>query len=394
MATTDRIGDEKAMTHPPAPAGPVAAGPPVQRSAHGDGPFASSYAEARGHFLAAAAASGLPVESWTHPLAGRDGETLAMDVVVDGNPQARDLLILSSGCHGVEGYCGSGVQVDALQDTAARATAADRDVTVLHIHALNPYGFSHLRRTTHENIDLNRNFQDFGKPLPLNEGYGMLHPLLIPPSWPPDAENTAQIQAAITALSLPRYQAAITRGQHAFADGLFYGGVAPAWSNRILRQVLRRHAAAARRIAWIDLHSGLGPSGVGERIFACRDDSSALARARAWWGTDVTSIYDGSSASAFLTGLMWQAAYDECPDAEYTGIALEYGTVPITEVLHALRGDQWLANHPEAPVALAESIKRQLFAAFQVDSVEWRAAVLRQAREATRQAIDGLVGSR
>ena len=25
---------------------------------------------------------------------------------------------------------------------------------------------------------------------------------------------------------------------------------------------------------------------------------------------------------------MWLAAYEECPQAEYTGIALEYGTVP------------------------------------------------------------------
>ncbi len=26
---------------------------------------------------------------------------------------------------------------------------------------------------------------------------------------------------------------------------------------------------------------------------------------------------------------MWDSVYEECPQAEYTGIALEYGTVPI-----------------------------------------------------------------
>jgi len=29
---------------------------------------------------------------------------------------------------------------------------------------------------------------------------------------------------------------------------------------------------------------------------------------------------------SLLTGLMWTAAYQEAPQAEYTGIALEYGT--------------------------------------------------------------------
>ena len=49
--------------------------------------------------------------------------------------------------------------------------------------------------------------------------------------------------------------------------------------------VLRQHAAPLPPAGWIDLHSGLGESGVGERIFACRDDDGAKHRAKAWWGT-------------------------------------------------------------------------------------------------------------
>jgi len=200
-------------------------------------------------------------------------------------------------------------------------------VAVLYIHALNPYGFSHIRRVTHENVDLNRNFQDFAQPLPTNEAYRALHSLLLPPDWPPGHENLAATQKFISEKGMTAFQAAVTRGQHEFADGLFFGGTAPTWSNTTLRHVLRTHGRQAARIAWIDIHTGLGPSGVGERIFACKDDSTALARARQWWGgggtTPVTSIYDGSSSSALLTGLMSMAVYDECPHAEYTGIAME-----------------------------------------------------------------------
>ena len=69
--------------------------------------FAQSYAEARGKFIAAAEAAGLDVESHPHPMLGRDGETLAMDVVRDGARDAQSLLLISSACHGVEGFCGS-----------------------------------------------------------------------------------------------------------------------------------------------------------------------------------------------------------------------------------------------------------------------------------------------
>ncbi len=359
--------------------------------------FAVSYARARVQFLEGAAAAGMSITSHNHPLPGRDGEVLAMDVALDGAPDAERLLVISSACHGAEGYCGSGVQVFATHDAEWRAKARAAGVAVLYIHALNPHGFSWVRRVTHENVDLNRNFQDFAHPLPVNLPYAELHPLLLPETWPPAPDNEAAIARFIAEHGIDQYQAAVSQGQHAFADGLFYGGKEPTWSNNTLRQVLRTHGTRARHIAWIDLHTGLGPSGLGERIFAGEDDASALARARAWWGSDgqtpVTSIYDGSSTSARLTGLMWGAMPQECPQATYTGIAMEYGTVPITEVVNALRADHWLHTHAQAPEPLRLAIKQQMLATFYVDTDEWRAQIITQARQAMFQAVDGLASS-
>lgn len=352
--------------------------------------FSQSYAQARERFLSAAEAAGLDVESHTHPLLGRDGETLALDVVFEGARDARSLLVLSSGCHGVEGFCGSGVQHALLRDGAWHRLLRDSGVAVLYLHALNPWGFSWWRRTTQENVDLNRNFHDFSQPLPANPGYDEIAALLVPPSWPPAPETAAALQRHIAAHGLRAYQQAVTSGQHDHPEGLFYGGRNPTWSNVTLRHVLQEQARHCARLGWIDFHTGLGPSGVGERIFACRDDDAALQRARSWWGNGITSIYDGSSASALLTGLMWMAAYEECPQAEYTGIALEYGTVPVTEVLDALRADQWLENHPEAGSAQRDAIKRQVRDAFYTDTDAWKQAVLAQGFEAARQAVAGL----
>ncbi len=363
--------------------------------------FSSSYAQARVKFLEAAATAGVNVQSHTHPLKGRDGEDLAMDVARDGPADAQNLLIISSACHGVEGYCGSGVQVHALHDAEWLEKARASSTAVLYVHALNPYGFSHIRRTTHENVDLNRNFQDFSQPLPDNPAYRALHDLILPEHWPPDAANQAAIANFIATKGQSAYQSAITQGQHEFADGLFYGGNSPTWSNQTVHNVLRQHTSQAKRIAWIDLHTGLGASGVGERIWAGRDDDAAVARARDWWGggqngnaaTPITSIYDGSSTSAFLTGLMWHSIYQEAPQAEYTGIALEYGTVPVFDVVEALRAEHWLNNHPEAPAGLAQQIKAHMLTAFYTDTDLWRGQIISQARQAMFQAVDGLLKS-
>jgi hypothetical protein len=375
--------------------------------------FSSSYAQARVKFLEAAATAGLAITSFAHPLKGKDGEDLAMDVALDGSPDAKEVLIVSSACHGVEGYCGSGVQVFALNDQEWREKAKAAGVAVLYIHALNPYGFSHIRRVTNENVDLNRNFQDFSKALPAttdNPGYASLHDLLLPKEWPPTPENIAACADWMSARSqkdsknpdeasgLRAFQQAVTRGQYTHANGLFYGGNAPTWSNLTLRKVLRQYAQKCEKLAWIDLHTGLGPNGYGERIFACKDDAAAYARASRWWGnagnpsgeTPVTSIYNGSSASAFLTGLMWISVYEEAPQAEYTAIAMEYGTQPVNEVLGALRADHWLANHPEASPELAKQIKQQLMDAFYTDTDVWKGQIVSQARQSMFQAVDGL----
>ena len=370
----------------PRPASPPRAGDESTGAARH---FAQSYAEARDKFFSAARSCGLGVETHVHPLPGRDGEMLAMDVARDGPMNANAVLVVSSACHGVEGFCGSGVQVALLRDANWHRAAEDAGVAVLYIHGLNPHGFSWWRRTTHENVDLNRNFRDFTAPPPANDRYDEIAAALVPSTWPADAATVAALDRFVAEHGERALQQAISGGQYGHPDGLFYGGAEPTWSHATLRQVLRKHAGRCQRLAWIDFHTGLGPSGHGERIFACRDDATAYARAKAWWG-DVTSIYDGSSTSTVVTGFMTLVAYEECAQAEYTAIALEYGTLPQAEVMLALRADQWLQNHPEADDATRRAIKQQLRDAFYTDTDAWKESIVEQGIDAARGAVRGL----
>ena len=353
--------------------------------------FAADYAEARDKFNAAAAARSLPLERHEHPTArGARGEALSIDVALLGDTNAPTMLLLTSGMHGVEGFAGSGCQVGLMQDDSVRAAIAESGVTVVFCHAVNPYGFSHLRRANEDNVDVNRNFRDFAQPLAQNEAYASLHAMLVPDDWPPSRSNMEALMASAAHHGLARLQAIITSGQSEFPDGLFYTGRARTWSNTTLREVLARHGKHRRALGWIDIHTGLGPWGQAEKIYNGPDEPAAIARAKAWYGIDVTTFYDGTSTSAALTGVAYHAAVETCPAAKFTGIGLEFGTRPLTETLQALRGEQWLTNHPSAPEALRLAIKRQMGDAFFDESIAWQALVYGQMRVAALQAVRAL----
>lgn len=353
--------------------------------------FAATYAAARAKFLAAVAQRGLAAEHHVNAaVRGAEGEELASDTALLGPADVPALVVVTSAMHGVEGFCGSGCQVALLGDEAFVAAAQRSGVAVLFHHAVNPWGFSWLRRTNENNVDLNRNFRTFAVPSAGDAAYAAIHALMVPDAWPPTAENRRALAALVAARGRPAVQAAVSSGQGVHPDGLFYTGKSPEWSNRVLRDVLSRHGSRRRRLAWIDIHTGLGAWGHGEKIFCGPDDAAMIARTRACFGADVTSYYDGSSASAELSGVAWQAALDECPAAEFTGIGLEYGTVPFEETLGALRADQWLANHPDAERATRESIKAAMRRAFHDDGEAWQAMVYGQARVAALQAVRAL----
>lgn len=349
--------------------------------------FAATYVEARERFLVAATVRGLAVESHVHPeVHGAEHEPLAIDVACMGPASADVVLLLTSGTHGAEGFCGSGVQVGLLHDSRFLDAVQASGARVVLLHALNPYGFSHLRRTNEDNIDLNRNFRSFSpRPSP-NLKYAAVHDFIVPATWPPGPEDVARMEAYVATQGMRALQAAVSGGQCEYPDGLFYGGIAPAWSNTVLRQLLRDEGARRRTLGWIDFHTGLGPRGHGEKIFA-GGDAATLERTRRWWGADVTSFEDGTSTSAPLTGVNFNAVIDECPGVASAGIALEYGTLPVLDVINALRADQWLSNTQDAPAAMRTAIKRQVRDAFYQDADDWKIMVYDQALTTSLAAL-------
>ena len=131
--------------------------------------FSPDYDSARRRFLAMCTRYGVAVRSYANPERAPDGADLATDTAWFGPADAAQVMILMSATHGVEGFCGSGAQLDWLLH-GGPARLPD-NTAALVVHAINPYGFAWGRRTTEEGVDLNRNGVDFAAPLPANPGY-------------------------------------------------------------------------------------------------------------------------------------------------------------------------------------------------------------------------------
>src|SRR5262249_14433246 len=121
------------------------------------------------------------LDAVANPNRGPDGGDLTTDTAWFGPRNAERVLVMVSGTHGAEGFCGSGAQVDWLRRGEAAELPAG--LAVLLGHAVNPYGCAWRRRVTEENVALNRNWIDFAEPVPENPGYDELASAAVPDQW-------------------------------------------------------------------------------------------------------------------------------------------------------------------------------------------------------------------
>jgi hypothetical protein len=353
--------------------------------------FSKSYAQARARFHRLADEANARVSSVALPLArGVEGEALAMDVAWLGPACPRGAVIVTSGTHGVEGYAGSGFQCWCLGERAT--TLARHDVAVVLVHAINPFGFSHVCRVNELNVDLNRNFIDFSRP-PASPGYDRLHRAIVPREWSGEARSRADrfIGDAWELLGERGFQQAVCLGQYTHADGLFYGGSAPSWSNVAWREYLASLPRSIEVLAHVDVHTGLGPFGYGEIVYSLPTDKPALTLARQWYeGLDFRTAGSKESSATPIGGTMNHAVIEADIDALTTSVSLEFGTVEFRRMFAALRADNWLRVRAPSGFPDEDDIRKELVSCFYPCDTGWQASVVERCDEVLTRTVSGV----
>jgi hypothetical protein len=353
--------------------------------------FSSTYQQARSKFVDAAHGAKARLSSYVLPgQKGPDGSELIVDVAEIRPSEQPNLVIIISGTHGVEGFCGSGCQVGFLVERIYEGLP--KTVGVALMHALNPYGFAWLRRVNEDNVDLNRNFHDFTEPPPSSSAYDAVHDWLVPADWDGPARTKAdsEIEQYLKSHGLAAFQAIVSRGQYSRPAGMFFGGSREAWSNMTFKKIMAQLLTkSVSHVAVIDLHTGLGPAGYGEPIYP-GTDLVEYFRVLRWFGLGVTSTVKGDSTSASVSASLANGVRTCAGSICSTYIAVEYGTVPVMEVFKALRADNWFHAYSDQSDPRWGAIKKGIRDAFYVDEPWWKAAVYGRSVDMILRAGRGL----
>ena len=349
--------------------------------------FYFKYSKARQNFLNAAIEEATFIRSWQHPLRGIAGEKLYLDLAWFGDRTAKKVLLTIAGIHGVEGYCGSGIQVGSIRTKWHQQ--ADKDVAIVMIHGLNPYGMSHLRRVNEDGIDLNRNFLDFSQPLPNNALYDDLAEVIVPPQWTEETQVETLDRLTEYLSQSPSAVADLAKGQYQYWYAPFYGGEVPTWSNRLFNLICDRYLQDCRAVGLLDYHTGLGQYATGQLMSMPNDATEDLASKI--WGDKLVVVGSENSVATYTPyGTLLATLQNKLANSVCVAAVYEFGTIPEHEVFHALRADHWLYLHGYLNTQQAIEIKQKMLDAFYCDRADWQKSICNLAFEAQAELLTGL----
>ena len=340
--------------------------------------FSNTYFEARQKFLAAAENAGARIKSIKHPKLAPNGEPIFMDIAELGPEDAETGLLLVSGVHGPEAYCGSGIQIQMLRSPDIMQKYEGLKLVIVHGH--NPYGWAWCRRVDENNIDVNRNYVDFDKPYAINEEYELVKDLLMPDDFDDAAEQA--INDWIAKHGQKKFATVAMVGQRIDETGLFYGGVKAIWTNQTFRREVLPLLAPQKKVMLIDLHTGLGDYADGIILHVYPKESDRAQMFDAWYegkvdgGMDVLDNdkvdYDNSGS----TVASFEVFY---PDKETYAMVVEYGTGDLSKILMALIKDNWLHVRGDLDSAKGKAIKKELLHMLYPNTDEWKTGVWKHA---------------
>jgi hypothetical protein len=344
--------------------------------------FAPDYFTARSRFRSAVLARGGQIESIlldaTGPAGNDAGPTdLTIDIGWFGSPTPKRAFIHSSGLHGIEGFAGSAIQLQWLEDAIPQPAA---DCAIALVHALNPFGMAWLRRVNENNVDLNRNFLDAdsefsGSP----DNYAALDSFLNPASPPSTDLFALRAASKILHYGMPALRRAIASGQYDFPRGLFFGGKRREQGTRRFQLYVSQRFSDSARLVAIDVHTGLGR--FGEDCLLVSDAQGQSAFGDRAHSPDATDI--GYRPRGAQDGLYFRMF----PGAQVFFAVQEFGTRHPLAVLAALRAENrgyhyGMDGSPENCRA-----KTRLLEVFCPSDMRWREQVLKRGREVIGQGL-------
>ena len=350
--------------------------------------FSPDYATARARFRDAARGAGFELSAYPIGQRGPDGTELTLDVARKGSPEARRVLVVSSGTHGVEGFFGSAVQLAALSGLFARVTLPAH-VAVVMVHANNPYGFAWSRRVNEKNVDQNRNFllegaSFSGAPEAYRELDGLLNPASAPRRFEPFLLKAAR---EVLKRGFPALKTAVATGQYEFPQGLFFGGKAPSKVQELWRTHGLEWIGKPERVLHVDFHTGLGKWGSYALCVDLPAEHPRVAALAREFGAKFVQGFDTKGVLYEIRGGLGRWLEQRFPGVQYDTLLAEFGTYPTLRVIQAMRFENRAHHYAGDRPALVARARSELREVFSPKAASWRRVVVERGLHIVEQGL-------
>jgi len=293
--------------------------------------FTTDPTEARRMFLSACLETRLPVASFEAPRRAEGGRPVHIDIARAGPSDARVALVICPGTRLAEGLCASGIQTTLLR--SGLQLEMPRPISLVLVHTVNPGAF---RSSEWEWLSLEE---------------------------PAESEWDDSLLAAAEF----RFNEETRRPEAADEEDSEH----QQWCRNVLANAADRFLAGARRVVFLDIHTGSGPYGEAEVVSCHVPGTGGERRATELFGA--RAAVDGVAVTN-IQGPVAKGLAASLGDREITSLVIEFGGYSLTTVLDSL-----LSRH------VVEAAGGERFdGLFYPEAEDWRERVWEGAAEVLR----------
>ena len=365
--------------------------------------FFNEYEEVREHIKKSVDVlkeDGKEVEFYSYAIDEEDD--LYIDTIyVPSKDEQKNLIVLTTGVHGIEGYIGS-VMLDVFWKEVY--PEVDRDTTgVLIVANVNPYGMKYHRRYNENNVDLNRNFildwESFD--MTVNKEYPKVESFLGPKSKMGnilfhEIAFYGSLIGQIITNGADTISDALLGGQYEYAEGVYYGGNGDEKSTTYLKDVFEKTLDSEyENIVHIDIHSGYGPR-YNMVIFNSAFDTMTEEETKALFNYDNIIAVDSEAfypTTGDTTDFYYRLKDKLGTDTDLFSTCFEFGTIgdsfldSVISMKYTIEENQ---NHwyKSGSKITNEIIKERYYELFYPTEKEWREKTVEDFAKACKGVLD------
>ncbi len=308
-----------------------------------------------------------------------------------------NLIVISTGLHGIEGYVGSVMLKIFMEEFAPRLNL--ENTGLLLVHAINPYGMKNLRRYNENNADLNRNFVwDENFDPKINPDYELLTPLLNPARpitnlFASDIAFLSRLIGRIVKLGILRIRQGMLSGQYRHPRGVQFGGQSTQESTQVMRGLFQRAFDEYEQVIHLDMHTGYGPRYQMSFVNSTREPASSQELTRRFNYPLIVAATpsDFYSVSGDITEYFYQLHDEKYPSKKLFATCFEFGTFggTLPMQIRSMRItilENRLFQHGARSDALRNALRKEYVELFFPAESKWR----QKAMQDCRQAFEGV----